>query len=653
MTLMKKIALALTLLTAMAARAQLQIGNSGAVNIGGAPSGGCTDALTMNNSGSGAASGATFNCSAAETLSWNTIGAANSGANSNITSLTGLTTPLSPSQGGTGESGTLTGFLYGNGASAHTAATAAQAATLIQELTGCNTATNVFTPQASDCVPPSGGISGLTPGVIPQAGSSTTIINSSPQLDTTTNSGGFTIGGTVGEYAHSWTSTDTVNNAAITFSTGSGGDSTCPSPFSGVSYLCTMSDGISASIDGAAYAALGTGGITLQAPNTNGKLQMLVGGTKLTDSTIDYNLSIASTTTISGTTSIVNGTLNILANNTASSGSNVNSPLLVIAPSYWNGSSPAYDYMQWVSFPGTGTNPPIVLTLQQGAGSTGQHSVSMEFPLTIGNSLSYSSSGTADTTLCRLSAGTLEINNGAGCGVAGNLVISAIGGGGSGLTISTTSGTNLILSASGSGNIEINNSGESGTIFNTQPLMPGVTFNNATSGRIQLLPPTGALGAQTQTLTAVTGTLAPVVGSTTPNDAVCVSGSGLATGGLIDCGLAPGNHGTLAMSSTYVGGVQSPVKLAVSGTIQNAEGIFTNASGSCTSALVIVLNDCGTSAGSCSSPTTLATVTISAIGSTVDGTINSSTLTAGHYVAWGSSGAATCTSPVFSASASY
>lgn len=77
--------------------------STGALNI---PSysggGGCTNALTLNNSGSGAASGSTFDCSAAVTLSYNTLGAASSGANSNITSLTGLTTPLTVPQGGTG-----------------------------------------------------------------------------------------------------------------------------------------------------------------------------------------------------------------------------------------------------------------------------------------------------------------------------------------------------------------------------------------------------------------------------------------------------------------------------------------------------------------------------------------------------------------------
>jgi hypothetical protein len=50
---------------------------------------------------------------------------AHSGANSDITSLSGLTTALSAGQGGTGAT-TLTGVRYANGGSADTAATAAQ-----------------------------------------------------------------------------------------------------------------------------------------------------------------------------------------------------------------------------------------------------------------------------------------------------------------------------------------------------------------------------------------------------------------------------------------------------------------------------------------------------------------------------------------------
>jgi hypothetical protein len=59
-------------------------------------------------------------------------------------------------------------------------------------------------------------------------------------------------------------SSDTVNNAAVTFATGSGGDSTCPTPVAGKSFLCTKNNGISASINGAAYLplVLGSGPVT-------------------------------------------------------------------------------------------------------------------------------------------------------------------------------------------------------------------------------------------------------------------------------------------------------------------------------------------------------------------------------------------------------
>lgn len=75
-----------------------------------------------------------------------------------------------------------TGFVYNTTTTGLLSiATAANGATLIQGLTGCNTATYVFTPQGSDCVAPSGGsgISGLTSGYIPIAGSATTITGNS------------------------------------------------------------------------------------------------------------------------------------------------------------------------------------------------------------------------------------------------------------------------------------------------------------------------------------------------------------------------------------------------------------------------------------------------------------------------------------------
>jgi hypothetical protein len=73
-----------------------------------------TNPLTLNNSGSGASSGTTFNGSSAVTLSYNTLGAAAAGVNSNITSLTGLTTPLSVAQGGIGAATAAANSVFGN-----------------------------------------------------------------------------------------------------------------------------------------------------------------------------------------------------------------------------------------------------------------------------------------------------------------------------------------------------------------------------------------------------------------------------------------------------------------------------------------------------------------------------------------------------------
>jgi hypothetical protein len=57
--------------------------------------GSTTNAVTFNNSGSGDASGTTFDGSVARTISYNTLGAANSGANTNITSLDSVTGGIS------------------------------------------------------------------------------------------------------------------------------------------------------------------------------------------------------------------------------------------------------------------------------------------------------------------------------------------------------------------------------------------------------------------------------------------------------------------------------------------------------------------------------------------------------------------------------
>lgn len=90
------------------------------------------NALTMNNSGSGAASGSTFDGSAARTISYNTIGAAPTGGSTSITSLGNVTTGtwsaniIATTYGGTG----LSGFTAANNAIYSTSASALTAGTL-------------------------------------------------------------------------------------------------------------------------------------------------------------------------------------------------------------------------------------------------------------------------------------------------------------------------------------------------------------------------------------------------------------------------------------------------------------------------------------------------------------------------------------------
>lgn len=64
-------------------------------SVGGGGSGTTTFAVTFNNGGTGDASGTSFNGSVARTISYNTFGAANSGANTNITSLDSITGGIS------------------------------------------------------------------------------------------------------------------------------------------------------------------------------------------------------------------------------------------------------------------------------------------------------------------------------------------------------------------------------------------------------------------------------------------------------------------------------------------------------------------------------------------------------------------------------
>lgn len=80
------------------------------------------NALTMNNSGSGAASGTTFNGSAAETISYNTIGASPLAGSTSLVTVgtvatgTWAATAIGPTHGGTGLTSATTGdLIYASG----------------------------------------------------------------------------------------------------------------------------------------------------------------------------------------------------------------------------------------------------------------------------------------------------------------------------------------------------------------------------------------------------------------------------------------------------------------------------------------------------------------------------------------------------------
>lgn len=118
--------------------------------------------------------------------------------------------------------------------------------------------------------------------------------------------------------------------------------------------------------------------------------------------------------------------------------------------------------------------------------------------------------------------------------------------------------------------------------------------------------------------------------------------------------ITPGGNGSGAVSfTTYQPGLLSPlntnkgafVKIGKASTLDNIEGgtITLNA---CTGIPVITLYDCANDI-TCVSPTTLGSVTMGNVGQGVDGTINSSAIAAGDYLAWAAAG--TCTSANVSA----
>lgn len=88
-------------------------------------------------------------------------------------------------------------------------------------------------------------------------------------------------------------------------------------------------------------------------------------------------------------------------------------------------------------------------------------------------------------------------------------------------------------------------------------------------------------------------------------------------------------------------------KVSKASTVDNIEG--SASAFSCVSNPTVTFYECGVSS-TCASPTTIGSVTITAAGQAFDGTVNSSSVTAGDYIAWAIS-TGTCTSLDISANA--
>lgn len=141
-------------------------------------------------------------------------------------------------------------------------------------------------------------------------------------------------------------------------------------------------------------------------------------------------------------------------------------------------------------------------------------------------------------------------------------------------------------------------------------------------------------------LTAVTSaTITPAIGSVTG------LGTGVATALGINVGSA-GSFGNAVEHLSFQPGLVTSVtnnkgafyKVSKTSTVDNLEASASQFS--CTGNPTVTMYECGTSV-TCTSPTTIGAATVTTAGAVVDGTISSSAITAGDYVAFAIS-AGTC-----------
>jgi hypothetical protein len=133
----------------------------------------------------------------------------------------------------------------------------------------------------------------------------------------------------------------------------------------------------------------------------------------------------------------------------------------------------------------------------------------------------------------------------------------------------------------------------------------------------------GDNGSHPTTFSAYDGTALFTGLVTTP--AVAINGDTAITAGpRAFMPFATGQLAAIVTSGQYFVG-----QLVKSGTVENFTA--TAASFTCATNPVLTLEDCGATAGTCSSPTAIANVTLTAANTITTGTITSGTLAAGHF----------------------
>ena len=178
-------------------------------NLNAATAGSVTNALTLNNSGSGAASGTTYNGSSAVTLSYNTLGASPVAGSSSIVTVGTVTTgtwnatAVGVGYGGTGLTSTPTNgqIDIGNGSGFTRTTLTAGTGISVSNASGSITITNTS--------PSSGGTVTSVSG--------TGSVNGITLTGTVTASGSLTLGGTLGSIANSQ-----LTNSSVTVTAGTG-----------------------------------------------------------------------------------------------------------------------------------------------------------------------------------------------------------------------------------------------------------------------------------------------------------------------------------------------------------------------------------------------------------------------------------------------